>query len=422
MTSAITGFDAAVLNATLAAVFALTTWAVLWPLRSRAVDFWCIGGLLFAIASAMVVIARPLMQEVATSPYLVLTWSAPASGLARLSSVRQLVGRRNPPRPLAAFGILHLLLCVGLSGHVETRQAFAVFSVAVGLTLSLGAAWFALRISRDYGVPSGGLLAMTLTFTSVSFLTGMVSTPLLHLDPSTTGLVPSAIYVPLVLFGTLSTACNAMLFVGVVMGVTARRLEGRERELAMSEERLRLIADLHDGFGSQLATARIRLERAPATSADIATLLEECLADLYLIVDTAQNVEGRLEDALRFLRHRVAGRLREGSTAITWDLQLSGAPPMPQWQMLQVLRMAQEALTNALRHARARTIHVNARYEPPAGLVLVIADDGGGMPADRREGRGLGGLRSRARELGAGLAITSSDTGTQVCITLPGPG
>jgi two-component system, NarL family, sensor kinase len=83
-----------------------------------------------------------------------------------------------------------------------------------------------------------------------------------------------------------------------------------------------------------------------------------------------------------------------------------------------VYRIAQEALTNVARHARARTCVV--RLSINDGVALEIIDDGVGIPAERNAGVGLASMRERASELGGTCLIQSvSEGGTRVLVRLP---
>ena len=93
----------------------------------------------------------------------------------------------------------------------------------------------------------------------------------------------------------------------------------------------------------------------------------------------------------------------------------------------EVFRIAGEALRNAFRHAAARRIEVELRYDV-AQLRLRVRDDGKGIDAEvlRAEGReghfGLGGMRERARFAGGKITVWSGpDAGTEVELSIPGP-
>jgi signal transduction histidine kinase len=87
-----------------------------------------------------------------------------------------------------------------------------------------------------------------------------------------------------------------------------------------------------------------------------------------------------------------------------------------------LLRIAQEAISNALRHAKPTVLSVSLRLDSP-NLVLEIRDNGSGIDATRREageGLGLGNMRGRAKNLGAELDIrTATGRGTSIIVRLP---
>ncbi len=190
-------------------------------------------------------------------------------------------------------------------------------------------------------------------------------------------------------------------------------------ERTRQRERERLLRDVHDGFGSQLATARLRMKHEGLPQAEVDDLLRQCLDDLHLVVDTMGNDAQSLPDALADLRHRYQYRLSEFQLKLTWQLQLDQCPSLESRQILQVLRIVQEAINNAIKHARAREVRVEAAYEVNGHVCLAVADDGVGLPDTVRAGRGLANMKSRARDLGAALCLEPLHPGTRVSLRLP---
>ncbi len=99
------------------------------------------------------------------------------------------------------------------------------------------------------------------------------------------------------------------------------------------------------------------------------------------------------------------------------------SPPLAPHALLQVLRIAQEALTNVLKHAHASQVEVRLGVGAGA-LVLEVRDDGlgrgaGGGPGSG--GRGLPNMRARAERLGATLDLRNASPGTCVSLRLPMP-
>lgn len=96
-------------------------------------------------------------------------------------------------------------------------------------------------------------------------------------------------------------------------------------------------------------------------------------------------------------------------------------PHLPAAVEVAVYRIAQEALTNVVHHARARTCVV--RISSADGMKLEVADDGVGVPEEFATGVGLLSMRERAAELGGTCTVQSGpEGGTQVLVQLPLPG
>jgi signal transduction histidine kinase len=92
-------------------------------------------------------------------------------------------------------------------------------------------------------------------------------------------------------------------------------------------------------------------------------------------------------------------------------------PPLPAAVEVAVFRIAQEALTNVVRHAEAQ--HASVLMTVDDVLRLEIRDDGRGLPADRLPSVGLTSMRERTAELGGAFELDSSPSGTIVKVRLP---
>lgn len=119
--------------------------------------------------------------------------------------------------------------------------------------------------------------------------------------------------------------------------------------------------------------------------------------------------------ALRFLRHRMAGRLAGAPARLHWELQVDDELHLPPSSLLHLLRIIQEAVNNALKHAQSRNIHVSA-VQSDGTLTVAVRDDGRGLPAQLAEGSGMRNMRNRAQRLGAELAIRDLHPGTEVVV------
>lgn len=210
----------------------------------------------------------------------------------------------------------------------------------------------------------------------------------------------------------------------------------RERILtAREEERRRLRRDLHDGLGQTLGAlamtvnlARLSLKSSPEAADG---LLGELRSGMDAVTsDIRRLVHGLRPPALDELGLAAAVReLAEGAPEPLPDQPRLVArvsaegdlDDLPAAVEVALYRIAQEALTNVRRHARATRVRVELRREP--GTVrLLIADDGVGLPPRPRPGVGLASMRERTAELGGSCLIGGGPgAGTTVEVTLPVP-
>jgi signal transduction histidine kinase len=206
----------------------------------------------------------------------------------------------------------------------------------------------------------------------------------------------------------------------------------RRRLAVVVAERNRMARELHDtvlqnlaGISMQLDDAAWKAQERPAELASAISRSRELVESAH--AEVRRSVwglrSGALEDQeLPAALLAQAQQLAAGTgTEVRLDVQ--GEPRrLPAEQELELLRIGQEATSNALRHGRARTVTFELRYEP-ARLRLAVRDDGGGFApslAERADGFGMRGMRERAAGLGARLEIHSQPgSGSAVELELP---
>jgi len=198
---------------------------------------------------------------------------------------------------------------------------------------------------------------------------------------------------------------------------------------ARAEERRRLRRDLHDGLGPQLVSLALKLEaernRAGRDEELRGTLAELAGRTRTVIADVRRLVYALRPPALDDLG--LVAALREGArhyedVGLTVEFNApEPLPALPAAVEVAAYRIAQEALTNVVRHAEASCCLVTIAVDEAAGqLSLEIADNGRGLPARRRSGVGLESMRDRATELGGTWTIESGASGSaRVRVELP---
>lgn len=190
----------------------------------------------------------------------------------------------------------------------------------------------------------------------------------------------------------------------------------------MLEERQRIVRDMHDGIGGQLLGLMMQVRSGGVEQKQVEEGLQSSIADLRLIVDSMDTAEDGLAETLRSFEHRVRAQVEAAGMTFKVAHGLDDGKPGPGPRpSLQILRILQEAVTNAMRHSGAQEIVLESRYGPDGTIAIVVRDNGKGMPDEIKGGRGLTSMRSRAEAVGGTLEIASTPAGTTLALTLPEP-
>ncbi|MFF7991903.1 GAF domain-containing sensor histidine kinase [Kitasatospora xanthocidica] len=218
------------------------------------------------------------------------------------------------------------------------------------------------------------------------------------------------------------------------LALSNARLYERGRELTLAGERARIAHDLHDAVAQKLFSLRLTAKaaaklvdrdpaRARAELAEVARLAAEAADELRAVVVELRPAALE-EDGLSAT---LASQVQVLDRAHTADLAFAadGVRALPPAQEAALLRVAQEALHNALRHSDARRVTVTLAGTPGRGAVLRVRDDGRGFDPEsvRRAGRhlGLASMRDRAAAVGGTLTLESAPgRGTLVEMEVPG--
>ncbi|MET9889071.1 sensor histidine kinase [Streptomyces sp. NPDC006465] len=196
--------------------------------------------------------------------------------------------------------------------------------------------------------------------------------------------------------------------------------------IAQEAERRRIAQELHDEVGQTMTAILLSLKRSS----------DEAAEPLRGELQQAQEItRASLDEVRRLVRRLRPGVLEDlglvsALTSLTTEFSThtglrvvrafgTGLPPLDQQTELVLYRVAQEALTNAARHAEAGRVEVSLRHTGGT-VVLAVTDDGHGCGV-AREGAGIRGMRERALLIGATLDIASASSGTQIRLTVPDP-
>lgn len=225
----------------------------------------------------------------------------------------------------------------------------------------------------------------------------------------------------------------ALLAQHAAIALTNARLYERSREATIAEERSRLAHELHDAVSQKLFSLRLTAQaaaalvdrdpvRAKGELQQVAALAAEAADELRAAVVELRPAALDEDGLVATLRTQIQVLDRAHSARVTFTAR--GFRALPAAQEEAVLRVAQEALHNALRHSGAAHVDVTLDRCGP-GAVLRVTDDGTGFDPRtvRRAGRHLGlvSMRDRASSAGGTLTVDSAPgKGTTIEMEAPG--
>ncbi|HEX5678242.1 MAG TPA: ATP-binding protein, partial [Alcanivorax sp.] len=404
--------------------------AVLWLYRPREALF----GWLFLLLTTSMYLYLGMMRDLvpqllAMMPYLHMLGSS-ASAIQVI--IVLLIAGIPPPRWLKLAAVLVPAACVvvGLSGVIPAPQLVKlvnaplnilgllvslVITARAAVTRQLGEAWLLL-------LPL--LLAVLAALHDYAVITTRLDGPVLL----------SVYYRPVLMIGI---AMILMRRLGVSLnrldGANAyltQRLDAQERELdrlhqeerretaqrALGDERRRLTADLHDGLSGHLASIIALSEREKSELVERAA--REALEDLRLVIHSLDIQDRELPVALAGLRERLERQLKRIGVRLEWSMaqlpEIQGVTPS---QALNVLRILQEAVTNAIKHGQATCIQVKGEWAEDGAARIRVENDGVPIPRNpSRSGFGLHNMRRRVRQLGGDIEIAPLEQGTRLTL------
>jgi signal transduction histidine kinase/PAS domain-containing protein len=217
------------------------------------------------------------------------------------------------------------------------------------------------------------------------------------------------------------------------LAIQLTRLATQGCKQAILEERNRMARDIHDSLAQAFTGIILQLEAAKrkiaATQPEAA---QNCLSRARSLAASGLSEARRSVRALRpeaLESDDLPSALYYIVEQMSWNtdvkitLQIDGTPrPIPVNVEINLLRIGQEALTNAVRHADAQNIRLNLLFEPEA-VHLQIRDDGRGFQPQvqlTNGGFGLIGMQERSRQIGGQLRLVSSiGRGTEAIVTVP---
>ena len=202
----------------------------------------------------------------------------------------------------------------------------------------------------------------------------------------------------------------------------------RALEHTRLQERIQLAHDLHDGLGGSLIRSIALVEQAPQPLPNerVLSFLKMLRDDLRQVIDQGSSAGAQVPATpvqwAAPLRHRFTRILDEMGVTSLWDMPPHWQGRPSALQCLGLTRLVEEALSNTIKHSRARQVRVQCTQPQGGALCLRIEDDGVGFDVEAVRHAGLSvGMRSmmaRAERIGGALEVVSSSAGTKLTVKL----
>jgi signal transduction histidine kinase len=410
---------------------------------------WGALGSLLSEVVGIAVVAGPvgngLSMPAAAS---LITWAIFSLGLALIGTFIH-ASYREPPDPLESYRNAQTLIreLIGLSDELKRGLEPVTLAASIasavhdelpvrGLVVHVPRGEQLTPIINDHGAPDAEVreaedlayrafsqqtalidahafaLPLQSSAGTVAVVTGFLSP---GLDPSTLGLQPTLTELAARLEPDIVHLDTALLFAAF-------------RDSATFEERRRLAREMHDGVAQEMASLGYLVDdiMAGAESPELALRLQ-------VLRERLSSVVAEVRRSVQTLRTSVGENESLGTAIGSLARHLSGSSGVPIQVTLdestqrlrpeveaELLRITQEAMNNAVRHAGAQLIEVQCTVEPPRAEITV-SDDGRGIHGRREDSHGLEIMAERARLVEAEFVVRSREPhGTVISVVVDG--
>jgi signal transduction histidine kinase len=216
-----------------------------------------------------------------------------------------------------------------------------------------------------------------------------------------------------------------------------RKVRNKEKELAatyeelnilnqkklLSEERGRIMREVHDGFGAHLIGALTMLETNKVDQKELSEYLKNSLLDLRIMIDSLDPNVDEISMAFGMLRMRVEPILKSRNISLHWDLyKLPDDLRLNSNKTLSLLRILQELFTNTIKHSVANQIKIDTIVsigKTQRILSIEFWENGNGFNPDLNVGKGMRNMRNRIQELGGEIHFHNEPIGFKTSLTVP---
>ena len=203
------------------------------------------------------------------------------------------------------------------------------------------------------------------------------------------------------------------------------QLGAMQRQQVLAEERERIMRDMHDGIGGQLVSLITLLqEQSGEVFKRIRERLQFSLTDLRMVIDSLDPMLNDLPTLLGMLRMRFNDQLEAAGIDLHWAVtELPEISNMSPRRSLHIMRIVQEAMTNAVKHSGTKRIKLSTGIDKQADRVFIEVTDFGGGDANfdtesNSGGRGIKNMQYRAQQVAGDLQLINTPSGVTVRLLL----
>jgi len=408
----------------------------IWVRKRERVDYgyFSLGAILWGMGNFNMTIREPMMSESAweTTVYVCTVWALLSLCLFTLRFSNRMP--RGVERIVWVYSLLFALF-LAFTGPTVAVQ-YGKFGLLPVLILGAWSMWQGALFVRSTGVGDYKLLALVQAMTlclglhdwliqigRMPFETAYGLPFIAPLLVATLGWLIAGDYARVQSdLKTLNTELTDRIRAKeMALRESFAKLAELEKERVLSQERTRIMRDMHDGVGMHLSSALRQIQSGRYGAALVEQTLRDSLDHLKLTVDSMNFHAGDVGALLGSLRYRLGPRLEAVGLNLRWDV-----PDLPSWPNGHVenLRHVQyivfEALSNALQHTQATELWLSATSDAQHIEVSIIDNGVGYDPAQLSQGKGIRGMQQRADILGASLQwLPVSPQGCQVVLRLP---
>ncbi len=381
----------------------------------------------------LVLSQSPVVGQFLDGSRLYLLPGVAGVGLMAIGVAMALTGQERPHWLRLSIWLVPLVLFLfGVSGVVGLPAAIVAGIVTMIVSYAVAASILIRGFSQNGGWQGAMLsvpFALSAWFAAHDLLMGLgLNDGVFLLTPYMRTMI--LVVIMIVLMGRLAQSLN---LVDQANDVLLRRLAEQEEELnelherdrclreqsVLERERQRLMSDLHDGLSGHLVSIIALAERSDVNGAFISSSAREALDDLRLVIQSLDIGDSDLLVALAGWRERLEPRLRRIGVKLEWSMeampQITGVTPA---NALAVLRIMQEAVTNALKHGPATRILI--RGGPRSRGAAIIVENDLHDPVKPGKGHGVVNMQRRAEGFGASVRLDFAKSCARLELMLPG--